>query len=145
MAEFRTEVIDASDFGKVSATDELANAAVALVEKHSLNSTDAVILRSALGLASQFRAAGDSLVLVAADHRLAVAAGIPIPYPNFTNPAVQTIQTVAQALRPFPQYQTVSTGGAVSQDVPVPVSATVVDAPVEIPVGAATIVGRIDV
>ena len=43
---------------------------------------------------------------------LAVAAGIPIPYPNFTNPAVQTIQTVAQALRPFPQYQTLSTGGA---------------------------------
>ena len=42
---------------------------------------------------------------------LAVAAGIPIPYANFTNPAVQTIQTVAQALRPYPQYQTLNTGG----------------------------------
>jgi hypothetical protein len=40
---------------------------------------------------------------------LAQAAGIPIPYPNFTNPAVQLIQTVAQALRPYPQYQSIAT------------------------------------
>jgi hypothetical protein len=37
----------------------------------------------------------------------AVAAGIPIPYPNFTNSAVQRSQTVSQALRAFPQYLTV--------------------------------------
>lgn len=43
---------------------------------------------------------------------LAVAAGIPIPYPNFSNPSVQTIETVAQALRPFPQYQTLGTAGS---------------------------------
>ena len=36
----------------------------------------------------------------------AVAAGITPPYPNFTNPAVQTTRSVAQALRPFPQYAT---------------------------------------
>jgi hypothetical protein len=43
----------------------------------------------------------------------AVAAGILIPYPNFTNPAVQRVRTVAQALRPFPQYSSiaVSNGG----------------------------------
>jgi len=43
----------------------------------------------------------------------AVAAGIPIPYANFTNPAVQRVRTVAQALRPFPQYSSiaVSNGG----------------------------------
>ena len=35
----------------------------------------------------------------------AVAAGIKTPYPNFTNPAVQTTRSVAQALRPFPQYR----------------------------------------
>jgi hypothetical protein len=39
----------------------------------------------------------------------AVAAGIPIPYPNFTNSSVQRSQTVAQSLRPFPQYLTVDT------------------------------------
>ena len=40
-------------------------------------------------------------------------AGIAPPYPNFTNPSVQTSRTVAQALRPYPQYQTVNvqTGG----------------------------------
>jgi hypothetical protein len=44
----------------------------------------------------------------------AAAAGIPIPYPNFTNPAVQHSMSVAQALRPFPQYLTIDTsqGGA---------------------------------
>ncbi len=39
----------------------------------------------------------------------AVAAGIPIPYPNFTNSTVQHSQSVAQALRPYPQYLTVDT------------------------------------
>jgi Carboxypeptidase regulatory-like domain len=39
----------------------------------------------------------------------AIAAGIQVPYPNFTNPAVQTSRSVAQALRPYPQYQTVNT------------------------------------
>ncbi len=38
----------------------------------------------------------------------AIAAGIPIPYPNFTNPAVQRSRTVAQALRPYPQYLAVN-------------------------------------
>ena len=40
---------------------------------------------------------------------VAQAAHIPIPYANFTNPNVQQIQTVAQALRPYPQYQTIAT------------------------------------
>ncbi|MGI8991517.1 MAG: carboxypeptidase regulatory-like domain-containing protein [Bryobacteraceae bacterium] len=43
---------------------------------------------------------------------LARAAGIPIPYANFTDPSVQLVETVAQALRPYPQYQTINTGGA---------------------------------
>lgn len=39
----------------------------------------------------------------------AVAAGIRPPYPNFTNPAVQRSRSVAQALRPYPQYLTINT------------------------------------
>lgn len=35
------------------------------------------------------------------------AANIPIPYPNFVN---ERIRTVNQALRPYPQYQTIVTG-----------------------------------
>ncbi|MCC6368768.1 MAG: TonB-dependent receptor [Bryobacterales bacterium] len=38
------------------------------------------------------------------------SAGIPIPYANFTDPKVQLVRTVAQALRPYPQYQNVVTG-----------------------------------
>ncbi len=37
------------------------------------------------------------------------AAGITAPYPNFTNPAFQTSRSVAQALRPYPQYGTINT------------------------------------
>jgi hypothetical protein len=40
----------------------------------------------------------------------AQAAGIRIPYPNFTDPRVQQFRTVNQALRPFPQYLTIVTG-----------------------------------
>jgi Carboxypeptidase regulatory-like domain/TonB dependent receptor len=39
----------------------------------------------------------------------AQAAGIPIPYANFTNSSVQRSMTVNQALRPFPQYLTIDT------------------------------------
>jgi hypothetical protein len=38
----------------------------------------------------------------------AVAAGIVPPYPNFTDPNVQRSRTVAQALRPYPQYLAVN-------------------------------------
>ena len=39
----------------------------------------------------------------------AVSAGISIPYANFTNSSVQQNMSVAQALRPFPQYLTIDT------------------------------------
>lgn len=38
------------------------------------------------------------------------AAGVPIPYANFTNPGIQTSRTVNQALRPLPQFLNVVTG-----------------------------------
>ncbi|MEJ7606882.1 MAG: TonB-dependent receptor, partial [Bryobacteraceae bacterium] len=41
------------------------------------------------------------------DSPQAVAAGIPIPYPNFVN---ERVKTVNQALRPYPQYQNIVTG-----------------------------------
>ena len=45
-----------------------------LVEKHSVNGTDAVILRSALDLAVLLQAAGNDLLLIASDLRLLRAA-----------------------------------------------------------------------
>jgi hypothetical protein len=38
----------------------------------------------------------------------AVAAGIKVPYANFTDPNIQRSRTVAQALRPYPQYLAVN-------------------------------------
>ena len=43
----------------------------------------------------------------------AAQLGITLPYPQFVDPTVQTLRTVAQALRPFPQYSNIrlSNGG----------------------------------
>lgn len=45
-----------------------------LVEKHSINSTDAIILKCALDKAVSLRSAGDDLVLISSDARLVRAA-----------------------------------------------------------------------
>ena len=76
MTDFRSEVIDAANFTKIPATDSLINTAASLVEKHSLNATDAVILRSVLDLVVVLRATGDDLVLVTSDQRLLRAAQV---------------------------------------------------------------------
>ena len=52
-------------------------------------------------------AAAVSLLNSSATSAAAQAAGIQIPYPNFTDPTVQHTQSVAQALRPYPQYLTI--------------------------------------
>jgi hypothetical protein len=74
MTEFSAEVIHAADLRQLAADNALVLAALPLIQTHSINATDAVILRSALGLAASLRGAGDDLVLVAADHRLLKAA-----------------------------------------------------------------------
>ena len=52
----------------------LVSASFPLIVAHSLNSTDALILKSALAIARRLRRAGDKLVLVASDQRLLRAA-----------------------------------------------------------------------
>jgi predicted nucleic acid-binding protein len=74
LLNFRNEVINAAAVKKISAADPVVYAAASLVEKHSINGTDGVLLRSALDLAAQLRLAGDDLLLVAADQRLLRAA-----------------------------------------------------------------------
>ncbi len=70
LANLKSEIIDNADITKIMATDSLVNAAIPLLEKHSINATDAVILRSALDLAAHFRLTGHDLVLVTSDQRL---------------------------------------------------------------------------
>lgn len=63
-----------SDFKTISATDSLVWGAMDLIENHSLNSVDAIVLRSALDMAAELRNTDDTLVLVASDQRLLRAA-----------------------------------------------------------------------
>ena len=74
MTDFRSEVIDAINFTKIPATDQVVNAAASLVAKYALNATDAVILRSVLDLVATLHTTGDALVLVTSDQRLLRAA-----------------------------------------------------------------------
>ena len=71
----KSEVIDIqSDFRKISVPDSLVWDSMNLVDIHSLNSVDAIVLRSALDTATELRNTGDTVVLVASDQRLLRAA-----------------------------------------------------------------------
>jgi predicted nucleic acid-binding protein len=72
--DFLAEVGTASSVRKQPADADLAFAAIPLIESHSINSTDAILLRAALDRAATLRPAGDDLFLVASDQRLLRAA-----------------------------------------------------------------------
>ncbi len=65
---------DSSNFRTDSVPDALVWASLNLVETYSLNSVDAIVLRSALETATELRRIDDTLVLVASDQRLLRAA-----------------------------------------------------------------------
>ena len=65
---------DESDFQTLPVPDPLVWASLNLIEMYSLNSVDAMVLRSALNVAVKLRGTGDTLVLVASDQRLLRAA-----------------------------------------------------------------------
>jgi len=71
---FRAEVMQADDFEILSVGDPLILAAAPLIEKHNLNATDAIVLRSALEARERLRSQGERLLLLAADKRLVRAA-----------------------------------------------------------------------
>jgi len=64
LADFRTEVIEADAFKLLSLEDTLVFASHPLIERHTLNATDALILRSTLNMATVLRTAGNDVVLV---------------------------------------------------------------------------------
>lgn len=74
VTELPNEVINSADFQLKSVEDSLVHTSFAFIEKHSLNATDTIVLRSALDVASVLRNASDDLVLVASDMRLIRAA-----------------------------------------------------------------------
>jgi predicted nucleic acid-binding protein len=74
MASFEAEIVRAADVAKLPVTHRLVWSSLALIVAHSINSTDAATLKSALAMARRLRGAGDDLVLVASDQRLLRAA-----------------------------------------------------------------------
>ncbi|MDE0313593.1 MAG: hypothetical protein OXI67_17325 [Candidatus Poribacteria bacterium] len=76
VANLNLEIIDAaSDFKTISIPNSLIWASLNLMDKHSINSVDAMVLRSALDVAIELHnASEDKLVLVASDQRLLRAA-----------------------------------------------------------------------
>lgn len=71
----KLEVVDTlSNFKKIPVPDALVWNSMDLIERHSLNSVDAMVLRSALDTATALRSTDDKLVLVASDQRLLRAA-----------------------------------------------------------------------
>lgn len=74
MTDFRAEVVDSVSFKLVAVDDALIFASHLLIEKHSINATDALVLRSALDAAALLQQAGNDVVLVTSDTRLLNAA-----------------------------------------------------------------------
>lgn len=81
-----------SDFKTISVPDTLVWNAMDLIESYSLNSVDAIVLRSALDMVVELRGTGDTVVLVASDQRLLRAArteGL-----HIFNPEIDSQQTL---------------------------------------------------
>ncbi len=74
MAALRTEVYQQTAVEKVIPESSQISSSWSLIESHSINSTDAIILRCVLDRAVELRADGFDLVLLGADERLLNAA-----------------------------------------------------------------------
>jgi predicted nucleic acid-binding protein len=74
LSEFRKEIKIKSPIRIIDVTATAAVKAYYFIEHYSINSTDAILLRSALDLAAVLRTNGDDLLLVASDQRLLKAA-----------------------------------------------------------------------
>ena len=73
LVDFGAEIVSSRIVHKVAAGNAVVAAALSLIEVHSINGTDAIVLRLALDSAARLRPA-DDVVLVASDQRLLRAA-----------------------------------------------------------------------
>jgi hypothetical protein len=74
MSNLKAEVLDDDDFTILPVGDDVIVAALPLIDKHSLNATDSIVLRIYLDVAAMHRGGGNDLVMVASDQRLLKAA-----------------------------------------------------------------------
>jgi predicted nucleic acid-binding protein len=71
---FEAEIVRSADINKLPVSNRLATSSLSLIVAHSINSTDAIVLKSALAISARLRAGGGDMVLVASDQRLLRAA-----------------------------------------------------------------------
>jgi predicted nucleic acid-binding protein len=74
LARLRAEVLGAGAFQKLRAEDAVIHASLPPLERYAINSSDALMLQTALNLAVPLRASGNDLVLMSSDRRLLNAA-----------------------------------------------------------------------
>lgn len=74
LSDLHSEISNSQEVEKIHPTALQVPVSWNLIEKHSINSTDAVILKCALDEVAELRPDGDDLVLVSADGRLIRAA-----------------------------------------------------------------------
>ena len=67
---FEIEFIDRDELEQIFSTEDQITDSWDLIEKHSINSTDAILLQCALDRVNELRIEGDNLVLVSSDRRL---------------------------------------------------------------------------
>jgi predicted nucleic acid-binding protein len=70
LINFEAEVVRSTDIHKLTISNRLAASSLSLIVAHSINATDAIVLKSALAIDQKLRAAADDLVLVSSDQRL---------------------------------------------------------------------------
>jgi hypothetical protein len=98
LLDFDNETVGATEIRKEPVTRRLVTSSFPLIVAHSINSTDALTLKSALAVARSLRRAGDDLVLVASDQRLlraAQAEGVVT-----VNPETQDLAALAMLIGP---------------------------------------------
>ncbi len=71
---FESEMIHRSEIVKILPNKSQVGKSWEFIEKHSLNSTDAILLQCAIDEAIELRTYGDNMVLVSSDRRLLSAA-----------------------------------------------------------------------
>ena len=98
MTNFKAEVIDNEAFSPVSVTDAQVLSALKLIEKHSLNATDAIVLGSVMEISQELEAEEDQLMLWTSDLRLARAAQA--ENISVFNPELETEDSLHRLLAP---------------------------------------------
>lgn len=74
LLDFGSEIIRSVGKHLLAFDNSVVTDALVLIVKHSINSTDGIVLRVAMDIAQHLRAQSDDLVLVASDQRLLRAA-----------------------------------------------------------------------